>query len=191
LYIFKQELSTSVQLRASATDDDSANNEPAIASSAILFMAIPLLISRWRNLSPEGYMSFHLAQGSRQVGLPRRFDAIAVAARHWHSGLPPRDPFQPGGLLSLGKPGLIDACSPKPASRASRPRRSLRRSICRRSSTTLPLCARPPARSCKFSRVSKRQRERGRGRDRGKLAAFNVAGGWEGPNELLLTVGRR
>ena len=25
-----------------------------------------------------------------------------------HAGLPPRDPFQPGGLLSLGKPGLID-----------------------------------------------------------------------------------
>ena len=26
-----------------------------------------------------------------------------------HAGLPPRDPFQPGGLLSLGKPGLTDA----------------------------------------------------------------------------------
>jgi ubiquinone/menaquinone biosynthesis C-methylase UbiE len=25
-----------------------------------------------------------------------------------HAGLPPPDPFQPGGLLSLGKPGLID-----------------------------------------------------------------------------------
>jgi hypothetical protein len=24
-----------------------------------------------------------------------------------------------------------------------------------------------------------------------KLCAFNVAGGWEGPNELLLTVGQR
>jgi SAM-dependent methyltransferase len=26
-----------------------------------------------------------------------------------HAGLPPPDPFRPGGLLSLGKPGLIDA----------------------------------------------------------------------------------
>lgn len=25
-----------------------------------------------------------------------------------HADLPPRDPYQPGGLLSLGKPGLID-----------------------------------------------------------------------------------
>ena len=25
-----------------------------------------------------------------------------------YAGLPPLDPFQPGGLLSLGKPGLID-----------------------------------------------------------------------------------
>ena len=26
-----------------------------------------------------------------------------------HAGLPPRDPFQPGGLVSLGRPGTIDA----------------------------------------------------------------------------------
>jgi SAM-dependent methyltransferase len=25
-----------------------------------------------------------------------------------HAGIPPRDPFQPGGLVSLGKPGLMD-----------------------------------------------------------------------------------
>src|SRR5436309_2757730 len=25
-----------------------------------------------------------------------------------HAGMPQRDPFQPGGLLSLGKPGLMD-----------------------------------------------------------------------------------
>jgi SAM-dependent methyltransferase len=31
---------------------------------------------------------------------------MATALRH--AGLPPRDPFQSGGLLSLGKPGLID-----------------------------------------------------------------------------------
>jgi SAM-dependent methyltransferase len=31
---------------------------------------------------------------------------MAMAIKH--AGLPPPDPFQPGGLLSLGKPGLID-----------------------------------------------------------------------------------
>jgi hypothetical protein len=31
---------------------------------------------------------------------------MATAMRH--AGLPPRDPFLPGGLVSLGRPGLMD-----------------------------------------------------------------------------------
>lgn len=31
---------------------------------------------------------------------------MSIALRH--AGMPPRDPFQPGGLLSLGKPGQMD-----------------------------------------------------------------------------------
>ncbi len=34
--------------------------------------------------------------------------SILVSTAFKHAGLPPRDPYQPGGLLSLGKPGLID-----------------------------------------------------------------------------------
>ena len=33
---------------------------------------------------------------------------ILMATALEHAGLPARDPFQPGGLLSLGRPGLID-----------------------------------------------------------------------------------
>lgn len=41
-----------------------------------------------------------------------------------HAGLPPRDPWQPGGLLSLGKPGLAwpTSCSAARVSRMSRAR---------------------------------------------------------------------
>src|SRR5690606_29866573 len=43
-------------------------------------------------------------------GAPARNPCIAVlmATALKHAGLPPRDPWQPGGLLSLGKPGLLD-----------------------------------------------------------------------------------
>src|SRR5436309_10515098 len=34
--------------------------------------------------------------------------AVLMATAIKHAGLPPPDPYQPGGLLSLGKPGLID-----------------------------------------------------------------------------------
>jgi hypothetical protein len=34
---------------------------------------------------------------------------ILMATALKHAGLPARDPFTPGGLLSLGKPGLTDA----------------------------------------------------------------------------------
>src|SRR5574341_757638 len=34
--------------------------------------------------------------------------AILMSTALQHAGLPSRDPYQPGGLLSLGKPGLID-----------------------------------------------------------------------------------
>ena len=33
---------------------------------------------------------------------------ILMSTAMKHAGLPPRDPYQPGGLLSLGKPGLAD-----------------------------------------------------------------------------------
>ena len=34
---------------------------------------------------------------------------ILMSTAMKHAGLPPRDPFQPGGLMSLGKPGLVDS----------------------------------------------------------------------------------
>ena len=34
--------------------------------------------------------------------------AILMGAALEHAGLPPADPFQPGSLFSLGKPGLLD-----------------------------------------------------------------------------------
>ena len=109
-----------------------------------------------------------------------------------HAGLPPRDPYQPGGLLSLGKPGLIDEL--------------FRQSGFERVATTrLDAPFRLPNVNdyLDFVRTSAspvlqilgRVDEAARGAAwddiERKLSAFNTRDGWEGPNELLLTVGQR
>ena len=46
-------------------------------------------------------------------GAPERNPCITIlmSTAMKHAGLAPRDPFQPGGLLSLGQPGLVDRLS--------------------------------------------------------------------------------
>ena len=109
-----------------------------------------------------------------------------------HAGVPPRDPYQPGGLLSLGKPGLIDEL--------------FRRAGFRDVATTrvdapfrLP-CARDYV---EFIRTSASPIQQILGKldaaagnaawaeIEERLKRFDTATGWEGPNELLLTAGRR
>jgi SAM-dependent methyltransferase len=117
---------------------------------------------------------------------------ILVSTALKHAGLPPRDPWQPGGLLSLGKPGLIDAL--------------FRQAGFSRVATTgivapfrLPSVtdyldfARTSAGPIQqiLSRLDAAARETAWAEVEHKLAAFTTAGGWEGPNELLLTVGHR
>lgn len=109
-----------------------------------------------------------------------------------HAGLAPRDPFQPGGLLSLGKPGLADELF----------RAAGFRDV---ATTTLDSPFRlPTARHyLDFVRTSASPIQQILGRlDRAaadaawaemeqRLGEFTTPDGWVGPNELLLTVGRR
>jgi hypothetical protein len=118
--------------------------------------------------------------------------AILISTALKHAGLPPRDPYQPGGLLSLGKPGLIDDL--------------FREAGFSRVATTKVLAAfRLP--SVKdyldfirtsaspilqmLGRLDDAARDAAWAEIEDKLSAFNTPSGWEGPNELLLTVGRR
>ena len=109
-----------------------------------------------------------------------------------YAGLAPRDPFQPGGLLSLGKPGLAD----------ERFRAAGFRDV---ATTTLDAPFRlPTARHyLDFVRTSASPIQQILGRlDRAaadaawaemeqRLGEFTTPDGWVGPNELLLTAGRR
>jgi SAM-dependent methyltransferase len=118
--------------------------------------------------------------------------AILMSTALRHAGMAPRDPWQPGGLLSLGKPGLIDDLY----------RRAGFKDI---ATTRIDAPFRLPSVRdyVEFAQTSASPiREILRGLDAGGVAAawadieerlqrFDTAGGWEGPNELLLTAARR
>jgi ubiquinone/menaquinone biosynthesis C-methylase UbiE len=109
-----------------------------------------------------------------------------------HAGLPPRDPYQPGGLLSLGKPGLIDEL--------------FRKAGFREIATTkiaAPFKLPTVADYMHFIRTSagpivqivqrlEPAKAQAAWADMKKaLSRYETATGWEGPNELLLTAARR
>jgi SAM-dependent methyltransferase len=115
---------------------------------------------------------------------------ISTALEHAHRT--PRDPYQPGGLLSLGKPGLIDelfvaagfsqvhttkvaATYRYPSAKAYlgfiRPAAGPIANILRKLDDT--------AKAAAWADIEKR------------LEVFQTPRGWEGPSELLLTAGTR
>lgn len=115
---------------------------------------------------------------------------MATALRH--AGLPPRNPNQPGGLLSLGQPGLCDQLFQSAGFRQV-------------ATTALDAPFRlPTARHyLDFVRASASPIQQILGRlepeaaeaawadMEERLGQFNTPGGWVGPNELLLTAAQR
>ena len=109
-----------------------------------------------------------------------------------HAGQPPRDPFQPGGLTSLGRPGHLDALFREAGFRAV-------------TSTTLQAPFRLPQSSDYLgfirdaagpilqilSPLAPAARDAAWADITSQLAAFQTDQGWAGPNTLLLTVGTR
>lgn len=109
-----------------------------------------------------------------------------------HAGLPARDPFTPGGLLSLGKPGradalfaaagfqdiattAIDAPFHLPTARHYLDFIRASASPIQQILNRLP----PPAADAAWADMEER------------LGVFTTPDGWVGPNELLLTAARR
>ena len=108
-----------------------------------------------------------------------------------HAGLPPRDPFTPGGLLSLGKPGLLDemfksagfrdVATTKIDAPFKLPSAGAYLDFVRASASPIQQILGKldsAARSAAWNEMEER------------LQAFETASGWEGPNELLLTAAK-
>jgi SAM-dependent methyltransferase len=109
-----------------------------------------------------------------------------------HAGLPPRDPFQQGGLLSLGKPGLIDQLFREAGFReiaTTRIAAPFRLPTVKDYMNFIRTSAGPVVQIVQRLEPTKAaaawaDMERALGR-------YQTATGWEGPNELLLTAARR
>jgi hypothetical protein len=117
---------------------------------------------------------------------------ILMATALKHAGLPARDPFTPGGLLSLGKPGLADelfrsAGFQDVASTAldapfHLPTARHYLDFVRSSASPIQQIVgrlSPEAADAAWADMEER------------LGVFTTASGWVGPNELLLTAARR
>ena len=118
--------------------------------------------------------------------------ALLMATALEYAGLPARDPFQPGSLFSLGKPGALDllfrtagfgdVATTKLQAPFRLPSARAYLDFVRASASPIQqiLAALDPAR-----------RDDAWGEMEKRLKKFETAAGWEGPNELLLTAARR
>jgi ubiquinone/menaquinone biosynthesis C-methylase UbiE len=109
-----------------------------------------------------------------------------------YAGMPPLDPYQPGGLLSLGKPGLIDElfreagfleiATTKVAAPFNLPTVKDYMNFIRSSAGPVVQIVKsmdPATAEAAWADMEK------------ALGRYQRPGGWEGPNELLLTAARR
>jgi ubiquinone/menaquinone biosynthesis C-methylase UbiE len=169
---------------------ENATFDAAVCRLGLMFFFDPLqgLSEMARVLKPGGRAST-MVFGAPQDN-PCVTTLMSIASRH--AGLPPRDPFQPGGLLSLGKPGLID---------------ELFRTAGFHDIATISVAApfRLPSVKdyIKFVRTSAgpvvqiiqsldtASAEAAWTEMESALSRYQTPAGWEGPNALLLTTARR
>ncbi|QDM24165.1 methyltransferase domain-containing protein [Tardiphaga sp. vice154] len=109
-----------------------------------------------------------------------------------HAGLPSRDPFRPGGLLSLGRSGLIDDLFKKAGFREIATARiaapfslpSVKDYMAFIRTSAAPIVQIVNDLDAEKAEAAWADMERALGR-------YETSNGWEGPNELLLTAARR
>jgi SAM-dependent methyltransferase len=164
--------------------------DAVVCRLGLMFFVDPLqgLREMARVLKPDGgvcTMVFGVPQAN-----PCVTTLMSTALRH--AGMPPRDPFQPGGLLSLGKPGLIDDLFRKAGFHEIATTR-----------IAAPLNLPAVSDYMKFIRTSAGpivhilkdldsvKAEAAWADMEQALSRYETATGWEGPNELLLTAARR
>jgi ubiquinone/menaquinone biosynthesis C-methylase UbiE len=182
-------------VQTQVADGEDLQVEPAsfdavICRLGLMFFPNPLqgLLGMHSALRPGGRicsMVFSQPERNPCIGI-----LMSTALRY--AGLPARDPFQPGGLLSLGKPGLADELF-----RAA--------GFQNVATTALEAPFRMPTahRYLNFIRSSASPIQQILGRlapdvaaaawaeMEDRLGVFTTADGWVGPNELLLTAGQR
>jgi SAM-dependent methyltransferase len=175
---------------AEALGLDGAGFDAAVSRLGLMFCPAPLkaLQGIHRALKPGGRacaMVFSTPDKNPCV-------AILMSTALKHAGLPPRDPFQPGGLLSLGRPGSLDALF-KQAGFAGVETIALAAPFRLPSASDYIGFIRTSAGPILqiLGRLDEAKRDAAWAEIEAKLSAFDTADGWAGPNELLLTSGAK
>jgi len=168
---------------------EEATFDAAVCRLGLMFLPDPVqgLREMRRALKPGGAICTMVF--SRPDANPCITTLMSTAFKH--AGLPPRDPFTPGGLLSLGKPGLIDetfrsagfrdVATTRIEAPFKLPSAGAYLEFVRASASPIQQILGKldsAARSAAWNEMEER------------LQAFETASGWEGPNELLLTAAR-
>jgi SAM-dependent methyltransferase len=164
--------------------------DAAICRLGLMFFADPCqgLRQMLGALKPGGKactMVFSAPENNPLIG-------VLVSTAFKHAGLTPPNPYQSGGLLSLGKPGLMDelfasagfcnVATTKVSAPFRLPSTADYLDFVRSSASPIVLI---------LSGLDVATRDRAWSDIADKLNRFKTPGGWEGPNELLLTAGQR
>ncbi len=175
---------------AAALGMPEASFDAAICRLGLMFLPDPLagLIEIHRTLKPGARFSAMVFAGPQLNPCLRILMSTALR----HAGLPPRDPFQPGGLTSLGRPGHLHdlfkeaGFNSVTTTTMDAPFRLPRTAdymafIRDAAGPILQILASltPAARDAAWADITS------------QLDAFQTDDGWTGPNTLLLTVGTR
>lgn len=167
-----------------------ASFDAAVCRLGLMFFPDPLqgLREMYRAVGTAGRVCTMVFAG------PERNPCVTIlmSTAMKHAGLAPRDPYQPGGLLSLGKPGLADdlfraagfqdVASTTMNAPFHLPSVKHYLEFIRTSASPIQQILgrlEPAAADAAWADIEER------------LAAFTTTSGWTGPNELLLTAARR
>lgn len=170
-------------------DVESANFDAAVCRLGLMFFPDPVrgLQQIWRALKPGARLCTVVFSSPDANPCVR----IVLTTALKHAGLPPPDPYQPGGLLSLGKPGLIDDLFRQAGFRevaTTKMAAPFKLSSARNYLDFIRTSAGPVLQI--LAKLDDAARQAAWAEMESKLEEFNTASGWEGPNELLLTAGR-
>ena len=109
-----------------------------------------------------------------------------------HAGLPPRDPFAPGGLTSLGRPGALDALFEAAGFAAVATTRMDAPFVLRDAGDYLRFIQDAASPILQILQpLSDAARAAAWADMQTQLEVFQTPAGWVGPNTLLLTVGQK
>jgi SAM-dependent methyltransferase len=118
--------------------------------------------------------------------------AILMSTALKHAGMPPRDPFSPGGLLSLGKPGLIEALFADAGFSDVKTAKVVAPFLLPSAADYLDFIRTSAGPILQIlGRLDEAARAAAWAEIETKLKSFDTADGWAGPNELLLASGKK